>query len=55
MVFHLIGLKRYQLLISVLALIAVTSLGCVQSRDKKGANLSTASVPEPRWNHETGG
>jgi hypothetical protein len=48
-------MKRYPHLISSFVLVAMASLSCAQSSDKKEANLSATVGPELRWKYETGG
>ncbi len=48
-------MKRYPHLFSTIVLVAMASLSCAQSSDKKEAKLSAAVGPELRWKYETGG
>jgi hypothetical protein len=48
-------MRRYQHLLSALALIAVTSPSCAQKPYKKDTNPSLAVEPELRWKYEIGG
>jgi hypothetical protein len=48
-------MKKYPGVISAVVLVALASLSCAQSSDKKEANLSATSGPELRWKYETGG
>jgi hypothetical protein len=46
-------MKKYSGVISAFVLIAISTVSCPQSFDKKGANFSAG--PELRWKVETGG
>ena len=41
--------------ISVIVLVAVVSLTCAQTAEKKEANASASTGPELRWKYDTGG
>jgi len=49
-------MKKNRCLFSTFVLVAIASLSCAQSSDKKKeANLSAAAGPELRWKYEAGG
>ena len=48
-------MKKNRGFISGIVLVAMASLSCAQTADKKDASLSTASAPELRWKYESGG
>lgn len=48
-------MKKNRGFISVVVLMAMVSLSCAQTAEKKHANPSTASTPELRWKYESGG
>ncbi len=48
-------MKKNRGFISAIILVAMASVSCAQSSDKKAASLSAASGPELRWKYESGG
>jgi hypothetical protein len=48
-------MKKNRGLISTLVLVAMASLSCAHSADKKETNLSSVAGPELRWKYEAGG
>ncbi len=48
-------MKKYPGVISAIVLVAIASVSCAQSSDKKESNLSAAAGPELRWKYEAGG
>jgi len=50
-----LAMKKNRGFISVIVLVAMTSLSCAQSSDKTAADLSAASTPELRWKYESNG
>jgi hypothetical protein len=48
-------MKKNRGFFSTLMLVALASLGCAQTTQKKEANVSAAAGPELRWKYETGG
>ena len=48
-------MKKNRGFISAIILVAMVSVSCAQSSDKKAADLSAASEPELRWKYESGG
>lgn len=48
-------MKKYPALVSIAVLVALASVSCAQSSDKKEATLSASAAPELRWKYETGG
>lgn len=48
-------MKKNRGFISGIVLVAMASLSCAQSSDKKAASLSETSEPEFRWKYDTGG
>ena len=48
-------MKKNRGFVSGIALIAMVSLNCAQTSEKKGASPSAASTPELRWKYESGG
>ena len=48
-------MKKNRGFISVIVLMAMVSLSCAQTAEKKQANPSAASTPELRWKYESGG
>ena len=48
-------MKKNRGFISAIVLVAMASLSCARTADKKKANSSTASAPELRWQYESGG
>jgi len=48
-------MKKNQRFISGIVLVAMASLSCAQTAEKKEASLSAASAPELRWKYESGG
>jgi hypothetical protein len=41
--------------ISAFVLVAISTVSCAQSFDKRGGNFSAPAGPELRWKVETGG
>ncbi len=48
-------MKKNRAFISTVVLVAMVSVSCAQTTDKKAAKLSAAAGPELRWKYETGG
>lgn len=48
-------MKKNRGFISTLVLVAMASLSCAQTSNKKDTNLSASAGPELRWKYETGG
>lgn len=48
-------MKKNRGLISTLVLVAMASVSCAESSNKKAANLPAGAGPELRWKYETGG
>ncbi len=48
-------MKNNRAFISAIVLVAMASLSCAQTSDKKEANLSASAGPELRWKYESGG
>lgn len=47
-------MQKYPAVISVVVLVALASLSCAQSSEKR-TDLSSVVGPELRWKYETGG
>ena len=50
-----VAMKKYLAVMSAVVLVALTSVRCAHSSDKKEASLSAVAGPELRWKYETGG
>jgi len=48
-------MKKKRGFISTVVLVAIASVSCAQTSEKKEANLSATAGPELRWKYETGG
>jgi hypothetical protein len=48
-------MKKNRGFIPGIVLVAMASLSCVQTADKKGVKPSAVSAPELRWKFESGG
>jgi hypothetical protein len=48
-------MKKNRALISVIVLVALASIDCAQTYDRKAANRSASTGPELRWKYESGG
>lgn len=48
-------MKQNRSFISAILLIAMASMSCAQTSDKKEANPSDSAGPELRWKYESGG
>jgi hypothetical protein len=50
-----VAMKKNCGFISGIVLVAMASLSCAQTADKKHASPSAASTPQLRWKYESGG
>jgi hypothetical protein len=48
-------MKKKRGLISAIVLVALASVNCAQTSEKKAANHSALAGPELRWKYESGG
>ena len=48
-------MKKNRAIISVIVLVALTSINCAPTSDQKAATRSASTGPELRWKYESGG
>ena len=51
----MVAMKKNRGSIIAIMLVAMASVSCAQTSDKKAASLSAAGGPELRWKYESGG